>query len=73
MNPFTKQYEWIQQWGNTIEEEEESVSEVLGEDHVLVHGNEGGRATCATKSKQGLSGYYNLDLQRSKQVKSLMS
>lgn len=49
MNPITKQYEWIQQWGNTIEEEEQSVSEVLGkdegqeEDHVLVHGNEGGQ------------------------------
>lgn len=80
MNPITKQYEyeWIQQWGNTIEEEEESVSEVLGkdedqEDHVLVHDNEGGSATCATKPTQGLSGYYNPDLQRSKQVKSLLS
>lgn len=43
------------------------------EDHVLVHDNEGGRATCATKPTQVLSGYYNPDLQRSKQVKSLLS
>lgn len=43
------------------------------EDHVLVHDNEGGRATYATKPTQVLSGYYNPDLQRSKQVKSLLS